>query len=89
MIKCVQWAFPKKTSLVPGESFDLMDGVFGLALSPYRRGEERYLYFHALAATTENVVRTSYLRNDSFIEVSDADPRAINVSLIHEIFAKA
>ncbi|GBP62853.1 Protein yellow [Eumeta japonica] len=63
------------------ESFDLMDGVFGLALDPMHNKDgkqDRYLYFHALASTTENVVRTSVLRNESFIEHPDADPRDIN-----------
>lgn len=63
-----------------GESFDLMDGILGMALSPYRHGRERYLYFHALASHTENVVRTSVIRNDSFIHDSNADPNSINVS---------
>lgn len=56
-----------------------MDGVLGMALSPYRPGQDRYLYFHALASSTENVVRTSILRNESFIEDSNVDPKAINV----------
>lgn len=67
-------------SVFQGESFDLMDGVLGMALSPYQHGRDRFLYFHALAATTENVVRTSVLRNDSFITDSNANPYSINVS---------
>lgn len=65
-----------------GESFDLMDGVLGMALSPYRSGNDRFLYFHALASSTENVVRTSVLRNDSFMEDSNADRNAMNVSYL-------
>jgi hypothetical protein len=57
-----------------------MDGVLGMALSPYRRGHDRYLYFHSLAATTENVVRTSVLRNESFIYDPNVKPDSINVS---------
>lgn len=66
----------------PGESFDLMDGILGMALSPYVIGNDRILYFHALASATENVVRTSVLRNDSFILDSNADPQSINVSTL-------
>ncbi|XP_049868939.1 protein yellow-like isoform X2 [Pectinophora gossypiella] len=72
--------FPSRgTFTIDGESFDLMDGVLGMSLSPLRRGKDRYLYFHALASTTENVVRTAVLRNDSFIDNINADPRSINV----------
>ncbi|XP_069358523.1 dopaminechrome tautomerase-like isoform X1 [Maniola hyperantus] len=67
------------TFTIDGESFDLMDGVLGLALSPYEPGQDRFLYFHALASTTENVVRTSVLRNESFISDSNANPYSINV----------
>ncbi|CAG9584628.1 unnamed protein product [Danaus chrysippus] len=63
---------------IDGESFDLMDGVLGMALSPYMPGADRFLYFHSLASTTENVVRTSVLRNDSFIHDSNANPYSIN-----------
>ncbi|XP_063533967.1 protein yellow-like isoform X1 [Cydia strobilella] len=76
----LMFPFPSRGSFtIDGESFDLMDGVLGMALSPWRRGRDRYLYFHSLASTTENVVRTGVLRNDSFIEDSNADPRSINV----------
>ncbi|XP_055316182.1 protein yellow-like [Sitodiplosis mosellana] len=51
------------THTVAGESFDLMDGLFGLALTPvYTRGY-RHLYFHALASNTENSVRLDVLNN--------------------------
>nr|XP_032519601.1 protein yellow-like [Danaus plexippus plexippus] len=56
-----------------------MDGVLGMALSPYIKGSDRLLYFHSFASTTENVVRTSFLRNDSFIQNSNANPTSINV----------
>ncbi|KAJ2946024.1 hypothetical protein O0L34_g4944 [Tuta absoluta] len=72
--------YPNRGSFtIQGESFDLMDGILGMALSPLRSGRDRYLYFHALASTTENVVRTSILRNSSFQNDPNADPRAINV----------
>lgn len=66
------------TFTIDGESFDLMDGILGMALSSYIPGKDRFLYFHALAATTENVVRTKVLRNDSFIHDSNANPHSIN-----------
>ncbi|OWR46670.1 yellow-d [Danaus plexippus plexippus] len=65
--------------IIDGESFDIMDGVLGMALSPYIEGSDRLLYFHAFASTTENVVRTSLLRNDSFIEDPNANPNSIKV----------
>ncbi|CAH0750872.1 unnamed protein product [Diatraea saccharalis] len=75
----LMFPFPNHgTFTIEGESFDLMDGVLGMALSPYRPGRDRYLYFHALASVTENVVRTKVLRNDSFIENPNAEPKSIN-----------
>lgn len=50
---------------IQGESFDLMDGVLGMALSPYSPGEDRKLFFHAMSSKTENWVYTSDLRNRS------------------------
>ncbi|XP_073945288.1 major royal jelly protein 9-like isoform X2 [Choristoneura fumiferana] len=76
----LMFPFPSRgTFTIDGESFELMDGVLGMTLSPWRRGRDRYLYFHALASTTENVVRTSILRNDSFIDDENADAKSINV----------
>lgn len=62
---------------IAGESFDLMDGLFGLALQKrtcassanliYPNNlndvDNRLLYFHSLASNTENVVPVSYLNN--------------------------
>ncbi|CAH1645530.1 unnamed protein product [Spodoptera littoralis] len=56
-----------------------MDGVLGMALSPYHPGRDRFLYFHSLAATTENVVNTMVLRNNSYINAPSIDPDAIYV----------
>lgn len=71
------YPYPSKgTFTIDGESFDLMDGVLGMALSPYHGGD-RYLYFHALASTTENVAPVSVLRNDTHIENPNADPGSI------------
>ncbi|XP_022115594.1 protein yellow isoform X1 [Pieris rapae] len=64
---------------IDGETFDLMDGVFGFALSPRLSDGYRFLYFHALASVKENVVRTSVLQNDSFINDPNADPNSVSV----------
>ncbi|CAK1547170.1 unnamed protein product [Leptosia nina] len=64
---------------IDGESFDLMDGLFGLALSPRLSDGFRFMYFHALASVKENVVRTNILQNDSFILDSNADPDSMSV----------
>lgn len=67
--------------MLVGESFDLMDGILGMSLTPYRRGEDRLLYFHALASTTENVVPTSVLRNETlFRDNEEAAPRMFTVA---------
>ncbi|GLH04183.1 Protein yellow, partial [Gryllus bimaculatus] len=52
---------------VAGTTFDLMDGVLGLALSPAlpQEGGERRLYFHSLASVRESWVSTGVLRNAS------------------------
>ncbi|XP_026331324.1 protein yellow-like isoform X2 [Hyposmocoma kahamanoa] len=74
------YPFPTRAKVtVDGESFDLMDGVLGMALSPWRRNPDRFLYFHAFASTTENVVRTSVLKNDSFLADPNVDPKLIRV----------
>nr|XP_021189334.2 protein yellow isoform X1 [Helicoverpa armigera] len=67
------------TFTIDDESFDLMDGVLGMALSPYQPGRDRFLYFHSLASTTENVVNTKVIRNSSYIEDPNIDPEAVYV----------
>uniref|UniRef100_A0A182XIE2 Uncharacterized protein n=1 Tax=Anopheles quadriannulatus TaxID=34691 RepID=A0A182XIE2_ANOQN len=72
------------TFTISNESFDLMDGMVAMALSPriptdnvvfqsnygtnWRPSNDRLLYFHALASVTENAVRTSVLHNDTIWE---------------------
>lgn len=63
-----------------------MDGVLGMALSPYHHGRDRFLYFHSLASTTENVVNTKILRNNSYMHDPTIDPDAIYVSKCLYIF---
>lgn len=47
---------------IMGESFNLMDGLLGLALSPLKSGKDRILYFHSLASNVESSVLTSIIR---------------------------
>lgn len=68
---------PHGTFNIKGETFDLMDGILGLALSPMKQDGDRILYFHSLASRVESWVPTSTIRNYSlFQEHSDAAPRS-------------
>lgn len=49
---------------INGVEFDLMDGVFGLAVGPVHNGDRR-LFFHSLASVRESWVSTRLLRNES------------------------
>uniref|UniRef100_A0A182QYV1 Bee-milk protein n=1 Tax=Anopheles farauti TaxID=69004 RepID=A0A182QYV1_9DIPT len=53
------------TFTVANESFDLMDGILGMALSPRSSSSDRLLYFHALSSATENSVKMSLLLNET------------------------
>lgn len=89
------------TFTIANESFDLMDGMISMALSPKSPSDirssdftfnsaygtskpnknpvlnDRLLFFHALASTSENAVRTSVLHNDTTWEEDvGANPRA-------------
>lgn len=79
------------TFTIAGESFDLMDGLFGMALSPrkssddtnnavsgfYNRHTERSLYFHSLASGNENFVPLSIINNYTIWEQDvNSQPRA-------------
>ncbi|XP_074031981.1 major royal jelly protein 9 isoform X2 [Leptinotarsa decemlineata] len=50
---------------IKGDSFDLMDGILGMSLSPASLGGERKLFYHAMSSATENWVYTSDLRNET------------------------
>ncbi|CAH1116312.1 unnamed protein product [Phaedon cochleariae] len=64
---------------IQGESFELMDGVLGMSLSPQIPGKDRKLYYHAMSSSTENWVYTSYLRNQSLFEDDpSSSPRLFN-----------
>ncbi|XP_012227991.1 dopaminechrome tautomerase-like [Linepithema humile] len=68
---------PHGTFNIKGDTFDLMDGILGLALSPLKQDGDKILYFHSLASKVESWVPTSIIRNYSlFREHSDAVPRS-------------
>lgn len=50
------------THTISGESFDLMDGIFGMAVDKGQH-DKRLLYFHSLASEHENSVPVSVLHN--------------------------
>lgn len=52
---------PYGTFNIKGDTFDLMDGILGLALGPIHNGD-RILYFHSLASRVESWVPTSVIR---------------------------
>lgn len=54
--------YPWGTHTVAGETFELMDGIFALNLSP-RGDRNRYLFFHAYADDREVAVPLRYLDN--------------------------
>ncbi|KAK7573397.1 hypothetical protein V9T40_010588 [Parthenolecanium corni] len=60
--------FPHKGTITINEvSFDLMDGIIGLTLSP-PTDNPRKLFFHSLASVRESWVPTTVLRNRTLIE---------------------
>ncbi|XP_053994820.1 uncharacterized protein LOC128885082 [Hylaeus volcanicus] len=58
---------PYGTFDIRGETFDLMDGILGLALGPMHHGD-RTLYFHSLASRVESWVPTSVIRNHTMFD---------------------
>jgi hypothetical protein len=74
LVRCLSFKFIAETAMsrfnLAGESFDLADGLFGLAVSPkcdfrYNSyGEsQRQLFFHSLASGKENSVPLSVIDN--------------------------
>lgn len=64
-----------------GDSFELMDGVLGMALEPYVPGRDRKLFYHSLSSATENWVYTSFLQNRTrFTDNPNSSPEIFNVS---------
>ncbi|KAJ8984319.1 hypothetical protein NQ317_012537, partial [Molorchus minor] len=72
------------TYTIKGESFDLMDGILGMALSPHVPGRDRKLYYHAMSSATENWVNTMDLRNKSRFE---NDPES-SPEVFHHVWFK-
>ncbi|XP_015429795.1 PREDICTED: uncharacterized protein LOC107186448 [Dufourea novaeangliae] len=67
---------PYGTFYIKGDTFDLMDGILGLALGPVQNGD-RMLYFHSLASRVESRVLTSVIRNYTlFHENAEAAARS-------------
>nr|XP_033340386.1 protein yellow-like [Megalopta genalis] len=67
---------PYGTFYIKGDTFDLMDGIIGLALSP-ADDADRTLYFHSLASRVESKVPTSVIRNHSLFHGNvEASPRS-------------
>lgn len=58
------------THTISGESFDLMDGIFGMAVDKGQH-DKRLLYFHSLASEHENSVPVSVLHNRTAWEDDD------------------
>lgn len=87
------------TFTIAGESFDLMDGVIGLALSPkslfprtfvlhrpssYR--SNRKLFFHSLASVSENRVELGVLDDQTAWQQNpDFSPRSFVVRIISSV----
>ncbi|XP_034942656.1 major royal jelly protein 1-like [Chelonus insularis] len=53
---------------IAGESFDLTDGILGMALTPLNLFEERYLYFNSLASYRQKFLPTNSVKNNEFNE---------------------
>ncbi|XP_055904967.1 major royal jelly protein 3 [Eupeodes corollae] len=68
------------THSVAGGTFELMDGIFAINLTPRNKKggyNERFLYFHALASENENSVPLSLLNNRSiWLQDTNAYPDA-------------
>lgn len=65
MLSNLLYPYPLHGSFsINGAEFDLMDGVFGMALGPMLHGDRR-LFFHSLASVRESWVSTRVLRNRS------------------------
>ncbi|BES99880.1 melanin biosynthetic process [Nesidiocoris tenuis] len=71
-----RYLYPYPTSSlfdINGVSFELTDGVMGLALGPINNYNDRKLYFHSFASHKENWVPTSVLRNRTLL--TEGDPK--------------
>lgn len=68
------------TFTILGDSFELMDGVLGMALAPVEPSGDRKLFYHSLSSATENWVWTSYLQNATrFADNPSSSPEIFHV----------
>lgn len=71
------------TFTIADESFDMMDGIFGIAMkkdNSNRGTDNRLMYFHSLSSITENTVPLSIINDRSLWENdSGAEPRAFKI----------
>ncbi|CAH1108269.1 unnamed protein product [Psylliodes chrysocephalus] len=67
------------TYTIQGESFELMDGILGMSLSPASDAPLRKLFFHAMSSPAEHWVYTHHLRNQSLF--TDSTPPEIFTTL--------
>ncbi|XP_065209937.1 protein yellow-like [Planococcus citri] len=68
------------TATVAGTTFDLMDGVFGLALGP-GDANTRKLYFHSYASFRESYALVSVLKNTTITQNPDKIRDKIKISV--------
>ncbi|XP_011291279.2 major royal jelly protein 1 [Musca domestica] len=65
--------FSKHT--VAGESFELLDGVFGMSVTPHGLNMQRMLYFHSLSNDLLAAVPLDVLNNGSYFRIGDISAR--------------
>lgn len=56
-----------------------MDGILGMDLTPYKPGEDRTFFYHALSSGTENWAFTSDIRNQSLFQSDNTAPQVFHV----------
>lgn len=72
-----KWMYPNPdfgTFTIAKESFNLMDGMFGMSLTPKNFNGERYLYFHPLASDIEAAVPLRAINNASMWAIPESNP---------------
>ncbi|KAF5306451.1 hypothetical protein FQA39_LY18936 [Lamprigera yunnana] len=68
------------TLCINGVSSDLMDGLLSMGLSPYKNGEDRVLFYNALASNSQQYVWTSQLRNrTAFLTNASPNPNMFHM----------
>ncbi|XP_072393944.1 dopaminechrome tautomerase-like [Diabrotica undecimpunctata] len=59
---------------IDGTSFDLLDGILGMSLTPFIPGLGRRLFYHAMSSDTEHYIKTSDLKNKYLWELKRPFP---------------